>query len=49
MWTDAMTPEEFEQAHEYAGPFTAAGFLTAFARSRPGGPEAGLRWGYRLG
>jgi ZIP family zinc transporter len=34
---DTMIPEAFEVAHDVAGLITVAGFLAAFALSRPGG------------
>lgn len=37
MLADTMIPEAFEEAHEYAGLITVAGFLAAFALSRLGG------------
>jgi ZIP family zinc transporter len=36
MLTDTMVPEAFEQAHDWAGLITVAGFLTAFVLSRHG-------------
>lgn len=37
MLTDTMVPEAFEQAHNYAGLITVAGFLCAFVLSKLGG------------
>ena len=37
MIADTMMPEAFEEAHEYAGLITVAGFLAAFALSKLGG------------
>lgn len=37
MIADTMIPEAFEQAHDYAGLITVAGFLAAFALSKLGG------------
>lgn len=37
MLVDTMIPEAFEQAHEFAGLITVAGFLCAFALSKLGG------------
>lgn len=37
MIADTMMPEAFEQAHEYAGLITVAGFLAAFGLSKLGG------------
>jgi zinc transporter, ZIP family len=37
MLVDTMIPEAFEEAHDYAGLITVAGFLTAFALSKLGG------------
>lgn len=37
MIVDTMIPEAFEQAHDYAGLITVAGFLAAFALSKLGG------------
>jgi ZIP family zinc transporter len=34
---DTMIPEAFEQAHDFAGLITVAGFLVAFALSKMGG------------
>ena len=36
MLVDTMIPEAFEQAHDFAGLITVAGFLTAFALSKAG-------------
>jgi zinc transporter, ZIP family len=36
MLVDTMIPEAFEQAHDFAGLITVAGFLAAFALSRMG-------------
>ncbi|GGY28732.1 ZIP family metal transporter [Pseudoduganella albidiflava] len=37
MLVDTMIPEAFEEAHDYAGLITVAGFLAAFALSKLGG------------
>jgi ZIP family zinc transporter len=37
MLVDTMIPEAFEQAHDFAGLITVAGFLVAFALSKLGG------------
>lgn len=37
MVADTMIPEAFEEAHDYAGLITVAGFLAAFALSKLGG------------
>ncbi|QBE64007.1 ZIP family metal transporter [Pseudoduganella lutea] len=37
MLVDTMIPEAFEEAHDYAGLITVAGFLSAFALSKLGG------------
>jgi ZIP family zinc transporter len=37
MLADTMIPEAFEEAHDYAGLVTAAGFLAAFALTKLGG------------
>jgi ZIP family zinc transporter len=37
MLVDTMIPEAFEQAHDFAGLITVAGFLAAFALSKLGG------------
>lgn len=37
MLADTMIPEAFEQAHDFAGLITVAGFLTAFALTKAGG------------
>lgn len=37
MVADTMIPEAFEQAHDYAGLITVAGFLAAFTLSKLGG------------
>jgi ZIP family zinc transporter len=37
MLVDTMIPEAFEQAHDFAGLVTVAGFLAAFALSKLGG------------
>lgn len=37
MVADTMIPEAFDQAHDYAGLITTAGFLAAFALSKLGG------------
>lgn len=37
MLVDTMIPEAFEQAHDFAGLITVAGFLTAFALSKTAG------------
>ncbi len=37
MVADTMVPEAYEQAHDYAGLITVAGFLAAFALSKLGG------------
>ncbi|WP_229425049.1 hypothetical protein [Massilia sp. Se16.2.3] len=37
MLVDTMIPEAFEEAHDFAGLITVAGFLAAFALSKLGG------------
>lgn len=37
MLTDTMIPEAFEQAHDFAGLITVAGFLAAFVLTKLGG------------
>jgi ZIP family zinc transporter len=37
MLADTMIPEAFEEAHDFAGLITVAGFLSAFALSKMGG------------
>ncbi len=41
MLVDTMIPEAFEQAHDFAGLITVAGFLAAFALSKLGGGGGG--------
>ena len=36
MLADTMIPEAFEEAHDYAGLLTVAGFLASFALSKLG-------------
>ena len=36
-WVDTMIPEAFQEAHDFSGLITVAGFLAAFALSKLGG------------
>ncbi len=37
MLADTMIPEDFEEAHDFAGLITVAGFLAAFVLTKLGG------------